>query len=103
MATPREILRKYGVRPRKKLGQSFLIDSNIVAGIVTSVGIGRDDVVVEIGPGHGVLTAMIVRAAKRVIAVEIDQKMVDILQEELKEVSNLLLKYLLIHSIFRLQ
>ncbi len=89
MATPREILRKYGVRPRKKLGQSFLIDSNIVAGIVTSVGIGGDDVVVEIGPGHGVLTKMIVRAAKRVIAVEIDQKMVDILQEELKEASNL--------------
>ena len=89
MATPREILRKYGVRPRKKLGQSFLIDGNIAAGIVRSSDIGRDDVVVEIGSGHGVLTAMIVREAKRVIAVEIDPRMVDILREELKDASNL--------------
>jgi len=89
MATSKEILRKYRVRPQKKLGQSFLIDGNIAAGIINSSGIGREDVVVEIGSGHGVLTLMIVKKAKRVIAVEVDRQMVDILREELKDASNL--------------
>jgi len=89
MATPREILRKYKVRPQKKLGQSFLIDGNIAAGIVKSSGIGSGDVVVEIGSGHGALTLLIVREAEKVVAVEIDPRMVDILREELKEASNL--------------
>ena len=89
MATPREILRKYGVRPRKRLGQSFLVEPNIAAGIVALSGIGPDDVVVEIGPGHGALTSIIVDKAKRVIAVEIDEQMADILRRELKDAPNL--------------
>ncbi len=89
MTTLREILRKYRIRPLKKLGQSFLIDGNIAAGIVRSSGIEGGDVVVEIGSGHGALTSLIVKEAERVVAVEIDPRMVDILREELKEASNL--------------
>mgnify|MGYP001197159231 CR=1 FL=1 len=89
MATSLAILKKYGVKPRKKLGQSFLIDDNIATGIVNSSDIGRDDIVVEIGPGHGVLTSKIVEKARKIIAVEIDRQMVDILREELKNASNL--------------
>lgn len=84
-----EILRKYKVRPRKKLGQSFLIDANVAAVIIKSSDIKADEVIVEIGPGCGALTSLIVKEARKVIAVEIDNRMVDILREELNDSSNL--------------
>lgn len=89
MATSREILRKYSVTPRKRLGQSFLVERNVAARIVAASNVGHEDVVVEIGPGHGALTAFIVEKAKRVIAVEIDAQMADILHRELEAARNL--------------
>jgi 16S rRNA (adenine1518-N6/adenine1519-N6)-dimethyltransferase len=88
MTTPRNILKKHGIRPLKRLGQSFLADGNITAKIVTISDIKRDDIVVEIGSGLGIMTAVIAREAKKVIALEIDKYMVDILREELKNLSN---------------
>ena len=88
MTTPRNILKKYGIRPLKRLGQSFLIDNNITKKIVMISDIKSGDIVVEIGSGLGIMTAIIAQEAKRVIALEIDKYMVDILREELKNHSN---------------
>jgi len=88
MTTPREILRKHNIRPVKGLGQSFLIDNNINTKIVESSNIGNDDVVLEIGAGLGVLTAMLASCARKVIALEVDPKLLAVLREELEERAN---------------
>ena len=88
MTTPRNILKKHGLRPLKRLGQSFLEDRNITAKIVAISDIKSDDIVVEIGSGLGIMTAMIAMEAEKVIALEVDKYMVDILREELKNHSN---------------
>ncbi|TSA55046.1 MAG: methyltransferase domain-containing protein, partial [Planctomycetaceae bacterium] len=88
MTTPRNILKKYGIRPLKRLGQSFLIDNNIIKKIVMISDIKSGDIVVEIGSGLGIMTALIAQETKVVIALEIDKYMVDILREELKNHSN---------------
>ncbi len=88
MTTPRNILKKHGIRPLKRLGQSFLVDNNITKKIVMISDIISGDTVVEIGSGLGIMTAMIAQKAKRVIALEVDKYMVDILRKELKNHSN---------------
>jgi len=87
-ATPKDLLRKYGVRPRKGLGQSFLLDRHAIDKIVRISGITAADTVVEIGAGLGVMTALIAARAGRVIALEIDGRMVSILKEELRGFEN---------------
>lgn len=88
MNSPRAILKKYGIHPVKGLGQSFLIDNNITAKIVNVSDITSNDIVVEIGAGLGVMTAMIADRARKVIALEIDPKLIIVLREELKHVHN---------------
>ncbi len=56
MVSPKEIIKQYEIKPRKKLGQSFLLDVNIIRKIAAAADISSDDVVVEIGAGIGVLT-----------------------------------------------
>lgn len=87
-ATPKNLLRKYGVRPRKRFSQSFLMDLHTIDKIVRTSGISSGDAVVEIGAGLGVMTALIAGKAERVIALEIDRDMVSILREELKDFEN---------------
>lgn len=88
MDTPREILQLYDIKPKKRLGQSFLVDVNMIKKIAASVRISADDVVVEIGAGIGVMTREIAQIARRVIAVEIDPKLVAALREQLALCSN---------------
>lgn len=83
MSSPVSLLRKYGIRPRKRLGQCFLCDPNILEKIVRIAGVRDTDTVVEIGSGIGVLTAMIARTARRVVALELDRLLVGVLQQEL--------------------
>lgn len=85
MTTPGEILRRYGIRPDKRRGQSFLTDSNTVRKIAQAAKAAPEDIVVEIGAGFGVLTRQIAGQAGRLIAVEIDARLVEILQKELAE------------------
>lgn len=66
------LLAQHGLAPRKAAGQNFVVDPNTVQRIVKAAGIGPDDVVLEIGPGLGSLTLPLARAARRVVAVEID-------------------------------
>lgn len=88
MTTPRKVLRSRGLRPRKKLGQCFLQDRNILEKIVAMADIGNDGTVVEIGAGTGVLTELIMGAAGRVLAVEVDPRMTEILEERFRDRDN---------------
>jgi 16S rRNA (adenine1518-N6/adenine1519-N6)-dimethyltransferase len=88
MTTPKEIINKYEIKPRKKLGQSFLLDRNIIRKIAAAADISADDIVIEIGSGIGVLTEDLARIAGKVIAVEIDPKLVEVLKEKLAPCSN---------------
>ena len=71
----REIATRLGVRPTKKLGQNFVVDSNTCRKIVKSAGVGPDDVALEIGPGVGSLTLAMLESAREVIAIEIDERL----------------------------
>ncbi len=73
---------------KKKFGQNFLTDKNLLAAIVKDAGITGDDVVVEVGPGAGALTKELCKVAKKVIAFEIDKELQPVLEENLSEYNN---------------
>ena len=82
------LLKQHQLRPRKSLGQNFLADERVLAEIVASAGLTREDVVVEIGAGLGGLTRHIAKAARHVVAVEIDQALLPALRAVLAEFPN---------------
>ncbi|MDN6967877.1 16S rRNA (adenine(1518)-N(6)/adenine(1519)-N(6))-dimethyltransferase RsmA [Oenococcus sp. UCMA 17063] len=84
----RAILNEYNLHASKRLGQNFLIDLNVLQGIVQGATIGPDDTVIEIGPGIGSLTEQLAKIAKQVIAYEIDKKLIPILSETLRPYKN---------------
>jgi 16S rRNA (adenine1518-N6/adenine1519-N6)-dimethyltransferase len=91
IATPnrtKEILEKYGFSFKKSLGQNFLIDTNILRRIVDFAELSDETGVIEIGPGIGALTEQLARRAKKVVAFEIDQRLLPILEETLSPYSN---------------
>ena len=88
-STIREIKEKYGFRLTKSLGQNFLTDKNIIDRIIEGAQIGENDLVIEIGPGIGVITYEASLAARKVIAVEIDRNLIPILAETLAERDNI--------------
>ena len=75
------IMKKYNISANKKLGQNFLVDDNTVSEIVNQSEISSSDLVIEIGPGLGTLTASLLEKAGKVIAVELDTKVLDILKD----------------------
>ena len=87
----KDIVRKYGFKFTKSLGQNFLIDDSVLIDIVNGAAVNDQDMVIEIGPGIGTLTRELLLKAKKVNAVELDAKLIPILQEELKEYDNLTL------------
>jgi 16S rRNA (adenine1518-N6/adenine1519-N6)-dimethyltransferase len=89
MTSPKEIMRKKGLHPLRRYGQSFLQDKNMIAKIVDAADIRKGDTVLEIGPGLGIMTGLIAERAKEVIAIEIDPYMVNILTETLSDQANL--------------
>lgn len=82
------LLEKHNIYPSKRLGQNFLIDKNILDKIVATSDLSEHDTVIEVGPGVGVLTQELATRVKRVIAIEKDRKMCEILQEVLKDFHN---------------
>lgn len=91
IATPtrtREILEKYGFSFKKSLGQNFLIDTNILHNIVDAADLDKETAAVEIGPGIGALTEQLARTAGKVMAIEIDQRLLPILADTLSPYSN---------------
>ncbi len=79
-------------QPRKRLGQHFLIDPNLLRKIVDFADLQPEDFVCEIGPGGGALTRLLCQSAKHVLALEVDPRMVGFLTEELAEWSNLVVQ-----------
>ncbi|WP_129599019.1 16S rRNA (adenine(1518)-N(6)/adenine(1519)-N(6))-dimethyltransferase RsmA [Anaerophilus nitritogenes] len=84
----KEIVSKYGFKFSKSLGQNFLIDENILTKIVDGAEAGKEDVVIEVGPGIGTLTQELAQRALKVIAVEIDKTLLPILEETLGNCDN---------------
>lgn len=84
----KELIKKYGIRLTKSLGQNFLTDNNVVSRIVDTAEVTKDDMVMEIGPGIGSMTGELASRAGRVIAVEIDKHLIPALKDNLKEFSN---------------
>lgn len=76
------ILQKYNFIFQKKFGQNFLIDANILENIISAAGVNKNDCVLEIGPGIGTMTQYLCENAREVVAVEIDKKLIPILQED---------------------
>ncbi len=76
------ILQKYNFNFQKKFGQNFLIDANILENIILAAEVTNDDCVLEIGPGIGTMTQYLCENAREVVAVEIDKKLIPILQED---------------------
>jgi 16S rRNA (adenine1518-N6/adenine1519-N6)-dimethyltransferase len=79
----RQTLRASGLKAKKSLGQHFLVDRRILGKIISAGDVGEDDVVIEVGPGLGVLTAELVRLARQVVAVEIDSNLAVGLKERI--------------------
>jgi 16S rRNA (adenine1518-N6/adenine1519-N6)-dimethyltransferase len=77
-----EILDKYGFAFQKKFGQNFLIDENVVRKIVREAGVTKEDFVLEVGPGIGTMTQILCEEAREVVAVEIDKKLIPILEND---------------------
>ena len=84
----RELLRKYGLKPRKHLGQNFLINKDILSEIIKAADLNKNDTVLEIGPGLGILTKELAKKVKKVIAIEKDEKLVKILKKELSHLKD---------------
>ena len=87
-STIKRIREAYGFKFSKSLGQNFLTDKNIIDRIVEGAEIGSEDLVIEIGPGIGVITYEAAQIAKKVVAVEIDKSLLPILEETLGEFDN---------------
>lgn len=83
-----EILNKYSFVFQKKFGQNFLIDNHVLEKIVRAADITKDDFVLEIGPGIGTLTQYLCENAREVLAIEIDKKLIPILEETLADYDN---------------
>jgi 16S rRNA (adenine1518-N6/adenine1519-N6)-dimethyltransferase len=88
MVSIRKELAEHNIIPRKRWGQHFLVDRNILSKVVRTAGIVETDVVLEVGPGLGILTLALAKEAKRIIAVEIDKKLVEIIQEKIADCPN---------------
>ena len=83
MTSPRILLAVHNIRPKKQLGQNFLSDPATAAMIVNRSGISPEDIVLEIGAGLGALTIPVARVAQKVVAVDKDPKIIDILRTEI--------------------
>lgn len=83
------LLKKYNVKINKNFGQNFLIDENTVEKIIESSDIKKDELIIEIGPGLGVLTERLLEKAYKVIAIELDENMVTIISNRFKNYNNL--------------
>lgn len=88
LAETRRLLRQSDLRARKGLGQHFLIDGGVLETIITAAELKLDDVVVEVGPGLGILTRELAKRAGRVIAIELDDNLAALLKKSLASFGN---------------
>ena len=84
----KELLEKYGFSLKKKFGQNFIVDENIINSIISKSEIDKDTLVIEIGPGAGSLTYKLAKASKNVLCYEIDTTLQDVLKENISDCDN---------------
>ncbi len=92
IATPlrtKLIMERHGFSLKKKFGQNFLINQHVLDGIVEGADLKADDVVIEIGPGIGSLTQYLAENVKEVVAIEIDNSLIPILEETMADYDNI--------------
>lgn len=89
-----ELVKKYNFKFSKSLGQNFLVDDSVPRDIVLGAEVDENDLVIEIGPGVGTLTAQLLNKAKKVVAIELDNDLIPILTEEIGDNP----KFTLIHN-----
>ena len=89
MSSPKDIINRYAIKPRKNLGQSFLLEQNAIKEIAAIANVTEDDIVVEIGAGIGVLTEYLAQHAAKLIAVELDDQLVKVLEDRLLKYNNI--------------
>ena len=87
-AHPKELLSQAGLEPKQSLGQNFLFDENILGRICDAADVGPEDIVLEIGPGLGALTRQLAARAGQVVAVELDDRLLPLLEQELAGTDN---------------
>jgi len=83
-----DIIKKYNFKCTKSLGQNFLVDDDVLNEIVEGAQVNKDDLVIEIGPGVGSLTAVLLKKARKVVSIELDDELLPILEAELGENEN---------------
>ena len=89
LSQTKELLQKYEMRAKKGLGQNFLVNSGILHKITQAADLSSRDLVMEVGPGMGVLTRQLLEQAGYLIAVELDNRMIELLQTSLNTYTNL--------------
>jgi len=82
------LLKKYDIKPKRSLGQHFIVNENIVERMIKYADINRNDIVLEIGAGLGTLTSRLAKHAKKVYAVEVDSKLCEVLHDRFSTVNN---------------
>ena len=82
------IMDKYHITANKNLGQNFLIDDDTVSGIVDAANVSKDDLIIEIGPGLGTLTKELLEKAGKVVCIELDKRMIEILNDRFSMYNN---------------
>jgi 16S rRNA (adenine1518-N6/adenine1519-N6)-dimethyltransferase len=87
----KQLLKRYRVFPRKRLGQNFMVDEGYLHDMVSYASVGKNDIVLEIGAGFGALTKVLSSLCSRVIAVEVDPKLVEVFGVEVAGLENVLL------------
>jgi 16S rRNA (adenine1518-N6/adenine1519-N6)-dimethyltransferase len=85
---PKQLLDRYGLAPKQSLGQNFLFDEGLLARIVAAAEIEPGDEVLEVGPGLGALTRQLALVGGRVVAVELDGRLIPVLEDELGSFTN---------------
>jgi len=87
MVNTRDFLRQHSLKPKQSLAQNFLVDESHLARIAAAASLSKDEIVLEIGPGPGSLTAHLAEQAGRIVAVELDNRLIEPLQQQFAEQS----------------
>jgi len=85
---PKFLMDEYEINPKKSLGQNFMHDPNTLEKIIETAELMPDDTVVEIGPGTGSITELLAQSARHVVAIEVDERLMPILEERFADTSN---------------
>jgi len=91
LAQTRKLLRRFDIRAKKGLGQHFLIDDVVLGAILEAAELSPTDTVIEVGPGLGLMTGELARRAGWVIAIELDNRLADVLKKTLADLDNIVI------------